>query len=122
MSKYLIAYENMDPASRLTCSFFRQFGEWSESRIRIMQVGRIRQKDVDSCDIFIAVRPLYPLAAGIIRYAKDAGKKTGIVLDDDFLSMKDYRTRRPVAYRSLTRSIMLADLLFSTNDVLGKKL
>ena len=122
MNSILVSYHLLDPATILTTAFFRQFGEWAGIRVTCEDIFSVTKEKMNNCDIFVLIRPQHPLCYALQKNAKKMGKLTGVMLDDDFFEIPDYKTRRPVQKTVLSKTIRIADILFSTNDSLGHKM
>ena len=121
-TKILIIYTNSDPATELSILFFERFSKHIGAMLSVKCMKDIKRNDVDSCDVLVSIRTQNYCEVSIIQYAKRQGKMYGLVLDDDFLAIPNYKTRRFVQYCALTKCIKYADVLFCTNESLGNKL
>lgn len=122
MSKVIIIFSILDPATLLSIKLIERLCKYLNNECSNKDVKDVTRADIDNCDVLVSIRTQNYREVSVIQYAKRQGKMYCLLLDDDFLAIPDYKIRRFVQYSALSKCIKFADVLFCTNDLLGKKL
>jgi len=122
MTNILMIYGLMEPPVLLNEKSLRPFAESIGCSLHVKQTSTVTWEDLVWCDVVFAIRTQNILEADILELASRMGRYCIESVDDDFFAMEHFELRRPLQAAALRKALRSADIIFTPNTTLAKKM
>ena len=122
MHRFLIIYEQESTTQMMLCDFISKYCIVTGDTFRKKRSRHVTAKDIENCDIIIAVRSMVPLEAKIIESASKANKVCICFWDDDLTENTEFLFVPKLRRKAMIKGLKRADAVLCPNSYLAHKL